>query len=169
MAGSGRQVTAIISQSGEPLRALSNPWLVWPHWSSVGSCDTPHTPDSLLTDSPDTPILSQGMSFSMAQILNRGVEDGCILSPELVINHSTKYETRPFGKYLDTSLFSRDYMEDFQTSPIFGKIAEENTDDSSICSVSSNSRHYEASKENIDFSNTTYNQEKKNFFITQNN
>ena len=46
-----------------------------------------------------------------------------------------------------------------QTSPIFGKISEENTDDSSICSVPSNSRHYEASKENIDFFRKTYSRE----------
>ena len=69
----GRQVTAIISQTGEPIRNL--PWPLYyrpghvqpnnnlynyPHWGEPsqhgGSCDTtPATPESLLTDSPETP------------------------------------------------------------------------------------------------------------------
>ena len=62
----GRQVTAIISQSGEPIRNI--PWPLYykpcqynyPQWGESsqrgGSCDTtPATPESLLTDSVDTP------------------------------------------------------------------------------------------------------------------
>lgn len=165
MAGVGRQVTAVISQSGEPLRNMTLPCQGWPHWSSGGSCDNPLTPDSLLTDSPDTPGSGSGdqtvLAFSVAQLLHGGVQSGCILSPDLIQNYSTKFETRPFGKYLNSSssFYSQDDVEDMQTSPIFGKISEENTDDSSICSVPSNSRHYEASKENIDFFRKTYSRE----------
>ena len=62
----GRQVTAIISQTGEPIRNI--PWPLYykpcqynyPQWGEQsqrgGSCDpTPATPESLLTDSVDTP------------------------------------------------------------------------------------------------------------------
>ena len=160
----GRQVTAIISGSGEPLRDLRPPYYGWSDWSRAGSCDTPHTPDSLNTDTSGSgsgdPSL---LSFSVSQLLKRGVVgDGCVLSPEMILKHSSAFETRPYGKYLNSSpsFYSQDDVEDFQTSPIFGKISEENTDDSSICSVPSNLRHDEASKENIDFSNKTYHQEK---------
>ena len=45
-----RQVTAVISSTGEPIRSLAWP----PVCYSRGSCDTtPATPESLLTDSPD--------------------------------------------------------------------------------------------------------------------
>ena len=45
-----RQVTAVISSTGEPIRGLAWP----PVCFSRGSCDTtPATPESLLTDSPD--------------------------------------------------------------------------------------------------------------------
>ena len=54
-----RQVTAIISGSGDPIRNV--PWQLnyQRGWSggSGGSCDTtPHTPESLLIDSPDTSL-----------------------------------------------------------------------------------------------------------------
>ena len=160
MAGAGRQVTAIISQSGEPVRNIP----CWPHWSSGGSCDTtPHTPDSLL-DSPDPPG-PPFLSFtaaSVAELLNtnlagrgRGVKaGGCILSPDLMMNNS-EYQTNSLGKYLNSpSLYSQDdVMEDFQTSSMFGKIAEETKDGSSISSVPSNIRQEVASFKR------TYNQE----------
>ena len=160
MAGAGRQVTAIISQSGEPVRNIP----CWPHWTSGGSCDTtPHTPDSLLFESPDPPgpaFLSFSVA-SVAELLNtnlaggkRGVKDGCILSPDLMMNNS-EYQTNSLGKYLNSpSFYSQDdVMEDFQTSSMFGKISEETKYDSSISSVPSNTRQDVASFQR------TYNQE----------
>ena len=161
MAGAGRQVTAIISQSGEPVRNIPS----WPHWSSGGSCDTttPHTPDSLL-DSPDPPG-PPFLSFtaaSVAELLNtnlagsrRGVKAGCcILSPDLMMNNS-EYQTNYLGKYLNSPPFysQDDGMEDFQRSSMFGKMAEETKDDSSISSVPSNIR------QNVASFKQTYNQE----------
>lgn len=169
MAGAGRQVTAIISQSGEPVRSIP----CWPHWSSGGSCDTtPHTPDSLLFDSPDPPgppFLSFSVA-SVAELLNtnlavgkRRVKDGCILSPELMMNNS-EYQTNSLGKYLNSpSFYSQDaVMEDFQTSSVFGKISEETKDDSSISSVPSNTRQEVASFKQ------TYNQEMEKISVEAN-
>lgn len=161
MAGAGRQVTAIISQSGEPVRNFPS----WPHWTSGGSCDsvtTPHTPDSLLEspDPPGPPFLSF-TATSVAELLNtnlagsrRAVKAGCILSPDLMMNNS-EYQTNYLGKYLNSpSFYSQDdVMEHFQTPSIFGKIAEETKDDSSISSVPSNIRQEVASFKR------TYNQE----------
>ena len=98
---------------------------------------------------------------SVAELLNnnlavskRGVKAGCILSPDLMMNNA-EYQTNSLGKYLNSpSFYSQDdVMEDFQTSSMFGKIAEETKDDSSISSVPSNTR------QNVASFQQTYNQE----------